>query len=106
MKRTLLAAALTVAALSSTAAIAQGTFPSKDITIIVQYGAGGGTDSFVRALEQPLEKAFGVNVAVRNVSEREIAEPAKIWLDQFRPQSVTVTNADFVEPAPDSVHDA
>ncbi|MCA8883814.1 MAG: tripartite tricarboxylate transporter substrate binding protein [Rhodobacteraceae bacterium] len=68
MKRTLLAAALTVAALSSTAAIAQGTFPSKDITIIVQYGAGGGTDSFVRALEQPLEKAFGVNVAVRNVS--------------------------------------
>ena len=46
-----------------------------------------------------------LDVAVRNVSEREIAEPAKIWLDQFRPQSVTVTNADFVEPAPDDAGD-
>lgn len=68
MKRTLLAAALSAFAIGGTVAHAQDAFPSKDITIIVQYGAGGGTDSFVRALEQPLEKAFGVDVAVRNVS--------------------------------------
>ena len=67
MKLRLIGAALSGAVLMSGPAAAQD-FPNKSITIIVQYGAGGGTDSFVRALEAPLEKAFGVDVAVRNVN--------------------------------------
>lgn len=51
----------------SSVAIAD-SFPSKPITIIVPYGAGGGTDSFVRALAGPLETAFGSDVVVKNVS--------------------------------------
>lgn len=45
-----------------------GDFPSKPVTIIVPYGAGGGTDSFARALEGPLEDALGADVVVQNVS--------------------------------------
>ena len=63
----LIGAALSAAAFFSAPALA-ADFPSKPITIIVQYGAGGGTDNFVRALEQPLEDAFGVDVAIRNVN--------------------------------------
>lgn len=42
-------------------------FPSKDIEFIVNYGAGGSTDQFARALAPGLEEALGVNVIVRNV---------------------------------------
>ncbi|SES42589.1 Tripartite-type tricarboxylate transporter, receptor component TctC [Tranquillimonas rosea] len=47
---------------------AQEDFPNDTVTIIVPYGAGGGTDNFVRALEGPLEEAFGTDVAVRNIA--------------------------------------
>lgn len=50
------------------APLAAQDFPNDTITIIVPYGAGGGTDNFVRALEAPLEKAFGTDVAVRNIA--------------------------------------
>ncbi|SNY90302.1 Tripartite-type tricarboxylate transporter, receptor component TctC [Cohaesibacter sp. ES.047] len=55
-------------ALTSNMAFAADGFPKKDITIVVQYATGGGTDSFIRALEKPLEDAFGVGVAVRNIA--------------------------------------
>lgn len=51
----------------STAALADG-FPSKPITIIVPYGAGGSTDNFVRSLAGPLQEAFGSDIVVKNVS--------------------------------------
>lgn len=63
--RTILAA--TAVAFFATGAAAEG-FPEKAVTIIVPYGAGGGTDAFARALEQPLEEALGADVVVRNVS--------------------------------------
>ncbi|WP_319529475.1 tripartite tricarboxylate transporter substrate binding protein [uncultured Cohaesibacter sp.] len=59
---------LASAALTSNMAFAGEDFPNKDITIVVQYATGGGTDSFIRALEKPLEDAFGVGVAVRNIA--------------------------------------
>ena len=68
MKITTTGAMLGLATLTASSALAQDDFPSDDITIIVQYAAGGGTDNFVRALEQPLEEAFGVDVAIRNVA--------------------------------------
>jgi tripartite-type tricarboxylate transporter receptor subunit TctC len=51
--------------LSATAAMAQ-SFPSKPITIIVAYGAGGGTDAFVRAAAEPMGKKLGQTVLVTN----------------------------------------
>jgi len=42
-------------------------FPSKPITVIVGYGAGGGTDAVVRALTEPLGKILDTTVLVQNV---------------------------------------
>ncbi len=67
IKKTTATALLALGALSAPLA-AQENFPNDTVTIIVPYGAGGGTDNFVRALEGPLEDAFGTDVAVRNVA--------------------------------------
>jgi len=39
-------------------------FPAKDITLIVPWAAGGGTDTIARALVKNAKKYFGVNVNV------------------------------------------
>jgi len=41
-------------------------FPSKPITIVVPWAAGGGTDSLARALAAEASKVFGVSVNVLN----------------------------------------
>lgn len=41
-------------------------FPSKDITLICPWSAGGGTDTISRALVKNAKKYFGVNVNVVN----------------------------------------
>jgi tripartite-type tricarboxylate transporter receptor subunit TctC len=43
-------------------------FPSKPITVIVGYGAGGGTDAVVRALTEPLGKILNTTILVQNVA--------------------------------------
>ncbi|HHX50146.1 MAG TPA: tripartite tricarboxylate transporter substrate binding protein [Clostridia bacterium] len=43
-------------------------FPTKPITLIVPYGAGGGTDVTARLLAEPLGKYLGQPVAVINVT--------------------------------------
>jgi tripartite-type tricarboxylate transporter receptor subunit TctC len=58
-----LALALTSAALAPQAANAQ-TFPNKPITMVVPYGAGGGTDVLARAVSEELSKALGQPVIV------------------------------------------
>lgn len=68
MRFALTGAILSLAAMTATPAAAASDFPNDDITIIVQYGAGGGTDNIIRALEKPLEDAFGVDVAIRNIA--------------------------------------
>lgn len=65
IKTILTTAALTIAMVPT---IYAADFPSKPITIVVPYGAGGSTDNFVRALAGPLERAFGTDVVVKNVS--------------------------------------
>ncbi|MBI5969265.1 MAG: tripartite tricarboxylate transporter substrate binding protein [Deltaproteobacteria bacterium] len=50
---------------SATTGLAQ-KFPAKDITLIVPWAAGGGTDTIARALVKNAKKYFGVNVNVAN----------------------------------------
>jgi tripartite-type tricarboxylate transporter receptor subunit TctC len=47
-------------------AAAQGGFPSKPITIVVPYSAGGTTDLLARMLQEPLQKALGQVVLIDN----------------------------------------
>ena len=47
---------------------AQAEFPEKGLTLIVAYGAGGGTDTTARLLAKDIEKTTGTKVTVRNVT--------------------------------------
>lgn len=43
-----------------------GKFPAKPVTMIVPYGAGGGTDTMARVLAKALQKELGQPVVVTN----------------------------------------
>ncbi|MGE8317614.1 MAG: Bug family tripartite tricarboxylate transporter substrate binding protein [Comamonas sp.] len=60
--------AITAAALSLCAAtaLAQGNWPSKPITIVVPFGAGGNTDAIARLTANHLAKALNTPVVVDN----------------------------------------
>ena len=68
---TVLTAGLRVLAAAATAALivtapAQAQYPERNITLIVPYGAGGGTDITARMLARDLEAALGKPVTVEN----------------------------------------
>lgn len=48
------------------AALAQGKWPAKPVTLVVPYAAGGGTDIIARALGQRLSELWGQTVVVDN----------------------------------------
>ena len=65
--RQILAAATAAVALAATpAALAQGAFPAKPITIIVSVSAGGSIDTIARTLAEELAKSLGQPVIVEN----------------------------------------
>jgi tripartite-type tricarboxylate transporter receptor subunit TctC len=67
-RRTILKTGLAAAALSGTGlgpAFAAG-FPERDITLIVPWAAGGGTDALARTLAKNAKQYIGVNVTVVN----------------------------------------
>ena len=41
-------------------------YPSKPITILVAFGAGGGTDAFIRAIAEPVSKELGQTILIQN----------------------------------------
>lgn len=59
------AAAFAIAAAVSGPALSQA-FPSRPITLVVPYPAGGPTDAMARIIGQDLGQALGVNVVVDN----------------------------------------
>ncbi|UZD54603.1 tripartite tricarboxylate transporter substrate binding protein BugD [Caldimonas aquatica] len=65
MKRLLMAAA--VAALTSGAAYAQD-YPTKPVTFVVPFAAGGPTDKVARDLADTMRKALGGQIIIENVA--------------------------------------
>lgn len=60
----LAAAALTVGPGLSTA---QDTYPSRVVTLVVPYAAGGPTDTVARLIAEPMTRSLGQQVVVENV---------------------------------------
>jgi len=58
--------AATAFSLGSTTALAQ-SFPEKEVTILVNYGAGGAVDRTARSVQPFLPTALGQNVIVENI---------------------------------------
>src|SRR5260370_17879396 len=50
----------------ATAALAQGGFPSKPITMVVGFEPGGGTDTVARIVAKTLAENVGQQVVVEN----------------------------------------
>lgn len=55
-------------------ATAQG-YPEKDVTLIVPWSAGGGTDSIARSLVSQAEECFGAVVLHRSAATRNAPFP-------------------------------
>lgn len=68
MKKILLAVMIVSLSAGSLFAQAQQEYPSRDITDIVVWGAGGGTDSCNRIIMEEMGKVLGVNINVNNVT--------------------------------------
>ena len=63
----ILAAVSTGALLASQTAAAQNAWPTKSISLIVPFAAGGPTDSVARLIAVPMGQALGQTVVVENV---------------------------------------
>ena len=66
MKRLMLTAA--AFALLSVPAAAQGDYPTRPITIVVPFSAGGPTDTVTRLIAEPMSKTLGQQIVVQNVA--------------------------------------
>jgi tripartite-type tricarboxylate transporter receptor subunit TctC len=60
------AAALAATGLAAPLAFAQANWPSKPVTLIVPFPAGGGTDAFARPLSAALTKHLGQQILIDN----------------------------------------
>jgi tripartite-type tricarboxylate transporter receptor subunit TctC len=63
-----IAAALTSGAFLSTSALAQKDWPTKSITMVIPFAAGGPTDSVARLIAVPMGQYLGQTVVVENVN--------------------------------------
>jgi tripartite-type tricarboxylate transporter receptor subunit TctC len=65
MRRLLLAAAMAAFAFP---AAAQDDYPSRPITFVVPFSAGGPTDTVTRLIAEPMSKTLGQQIVVQNVT--------------------------------------
>ena len=67
LSKTLIAAGtLAVASLVSMSALAQDAWPSRPVSLVVPFAAGGPTDVVARALAASITKSTGKTVVVEN----------------------------------------
>ena len=83
-RRTWLAAAAGALVTLATGTAAAQAFPSKPISLMVPYPAGGLSDVIARMVEKPLAKAGGEMVIVDNLGGTWI-ETADPYSDQLQP---------------------
>ena len=55
-------------ALTLVAGAAGAEYPDRTVTLLVNFGAGGGTDSVARVFQPAFEKAMGETVVIKNVA--------------------------------------
>ena len=67
MRKFILGAAIAIAAMTARNAVAE-VYPSRPITMIVPFGAGGPTDVIARILAQRMGEALGQTVVVENIT--------------------------------------
>jgi len=65
-RRDILRAAMAGAALYTTAGHAQSTWPTKPVTMIVPFPAGGGTDAFARPMAAQFARLSGKSLVIDN----------------------------------------
>lgn len=66
IKTTITSLAIGAAAWTMGAADARAEWPERPITVVVMYGAGGGTDTVIRTIVQEMAKATGWKINVIN----------------------------------------
>src|SRR5256885_15375366 len=66
MQRRVFGAWMCASVLMTGAAWAQDSYPSRPISLVVPYGAGGVTDVVARALAQGMGKQLGQTVVIEN----------------------------------------
>lgn len=66
LNATLLAAVASFALAAHLPALAQPGFPSKPVTLVVPFQAGGGADAVARAVAEAATKELGQNIVVEN----------------------------------------
>ena len=83
MKRTLAAIAIVAAIIGVPAAAAAQDYPSRPITLIVPYAAGGGNDVMARAAADKMSRTLGQQIVIENrggaggsIATRQIAKSA------------------------------
>jgi tripartite-type tricarboxylate transporter receptor subunit TctC len=83
MKRTLPAMAIVAAIIGVPAAAAAQDYPSRPITLIVPYAAGGGNDVMARAAADKMSRTLGQQIVIENrggaggsIATRQIAKSA------------------------------
>lgn len=57
-----------VAALAFTGPAAAQTFPTRPVTMIVPYSAGGPTDTIARVIGERMARSLGQNVVIENIT--------------------------------------
>ncbi len=63
-----LSLAVACATLALTSAAAAQSYPTRPVTFIVPYGAGGPVDVLARALSEPMRASLGQPIVIENVT--------------------------------------
>jgi tripartite-type tricarboxylate transporter receptor subunit TctC len=86
MKKTLFAATALVMA---GGALAQGTYPSRPVTVVVGFAPGGGTDLTARTIAKQFSEYLGQNVIVENRAGAG-GSIAADWVAKANPDGYTI----------------